>query len=170
MKQKSILLTAVVATVVLFFSSCKIEETTNPSNEVTLGSGTFTLALLADLDFTNDTNSIGNYMKTYEPMTNVVVTASTNQRNFYATQSGTYEDEVVTGTTDANGRVTLDLPVGQRANIQYQVRVSDKFVEQKTSNDLNIKPIERLAYYNGTLYISMNKGAGEIQKLYMPLQ
>jgi len=170
MKQKNILLTAVVAMAVVFFSSCKIEETTNPSNEITLGSGTFTLALSADLDFTNDTNSIGNYMKTYEPMTDVVVTASTNKRNFYASQTGTYEDEVVSGTTDANGRVTLELPVGQRANIQYQVRVSDKFVEQKTSNDKNIEPTERLAYYNGTIFINMNKGAGEIQKVIMPLQ
>ena len=170
MKQKNILLTAVVAIAVLFFSSCKIEETTNPSNEITLGSGTYTLALSADLDYTNDTNSIGNYMKTYEPMTDIVVTATTSQRNFYSTQSGNYEDEVVTGTTDANGRVTLELPVGQRANIQYQVRISDKFVDQKTSNDKNIEPIERLAYYNGVLYVNMNKGAGEIQKVIMPLQ
>ena len=168
MKQKNILLTAIVAIAVVSFSSCKIEEA-KPATEVDFGSAEIQFILEANLNTTNDTTINGNYQLKNEKVEGVIVTATTSKRNFYATTSGYYEDEVVSGVTDANGSVTLTVPIGEKANIQYQVSVSDMLVKQRTSTNVNDPLEDKIASYNGTIYYSVSKGTKEIRRIQMSL-
>ena len=65
MKQKNILLTALVAIAVISFSSCKLEEA-KPATEVVFGSAEIQLILEANLDRTNDTTEYGSPSVTNE--------------------------------------------------------------------------------------------------------
>lgn len=168
MKHRNTILTALVAIAVISFSSCKIEET-NPAKDITLGSAEIQVILEANLNTTNDTTENGSYQLNNERVEGVTVTATIDKRNFYATTSGNYEDEVVSGVSDANGTVTLEVPVGENANISYRVSVSDLLVEQRTSTSVNDLPEEKVASYNSTFNVTVNKGSKEIQKLTMSL-
>lgn len=167
MKQKNILVTALVAIAVISFSSCKIEEVTNPSNEVEFGSAEIQYIVEANLNTTNDTLENGNPTIMLEPVEGVTVIATIDKRNFYATPSGSYEDEVVSGTTDANGLVKLMVPVGENSNINYTIKLSDKLVKQRTSTSVNDEPIDKIATYTRNENAFVSKGTTVISKLEM---
>ncbi len=171
MKHKSILALLSLTIFTVFFSSCKI-ETTNPATEVEFGNGELLVHLRANIDQTNDTNDLGYYMTTYEGIEGILVAASTNEANFYSNPNYSYnfKDHVVSGTTDANGKVTLELPVGERNNIQYLMTVGKAFVEQKYNQGNDVVTMERIAYWPSNYYTNMSKGKSDIATINMYIQ
>jgi hypothetical protein len=167
MNQKNLLFTLLSITL-LFFASCKI-ETTNPSTEVTFGSADIQFIVEANLNTTNDTTKNGTYQLNLEKVSGVTVTATTNRSNFFTNTSGNYQDEVVSGETDANGVVTLKVPVGQRANIQYRVSVSDLIVKQRNSTSVNDEPEDKIASYTNVTSVQVSNGTKEIKKITLAL-
>ena len=172
MKQKNILLTALVAIAVISFSSCKLEEA-KPATEVVFGSAEIQLILEANLDRTNDTTEYGSPSVTNEKVEGVMVIATVNRWNFYSDTSGNYENEVVTGVTDANGSVTLSVPVGQRDNIRYDLSMAEKLVNVRYSTNVDdtliIKTQELILFYGDT-YFDASKEAKEIRRIQMSLK
>lgn len=161
-------MTALVAIAVITFSSCKIEEA-KPSQEVSFGSAEIQYIVEANLNTTNDTAENGSYKLNLEKVEGVTVTATINESQFYSTTSGNYQDRVVSTQTDANGVATLNVPVGEKANIRYTVDVSDLIVQQRTSTSVNDEPEDKIASYASTTSITVSNGTKEIRKITMQL-
>ncbi len=126
------------ATVIVLNWSCKkpeIIETEDPG--VSLTTATIKGFLKANLDETDDSNSNGAFMITYDPIVGATVTAIVNTEDWYANPNFNfaYPQKTYTATSDAQGMFTLNPEIGEVQPLSVTIYYSEVNADFTNSSD-----------------------------------
>lgn len=137
---KNVIFTAIALTVLAVFGSSCTKEQVMPSEP---GKAMVTYTVLLNSDETNDTTMNGTAKIMYEPVANQEIIFSMYSRDIQRNPSSNYSYETLTfrGTTDANGKVAVEVPaIGRSATLS--IRFPELRVEVKRERtDRNGDPI-----------------------------